>query len=74
MGRIDKDVLRKLSERELKLLDLLAQGLNTSQISKLLSMRYRSVAEIILSIKQKLKLASLDEIRNLDPGQLRLDD
>ncbi len=51
----------ELSDEESKVLTLLAQGMNTSEIAKRLSMSYRSVADINKSVKQKLRLGSFDK-------------
>jgi len=46
---------------ESEVLVLLKKGMNTSEISKRLSMSYRTVAGINQSIKQKLQLKSFDQ-------------
>ena len=59
----DENFLEKLSKKEFELYTLLAQGMNTSEISKYLSMSYHDVAKINLAIKQKLNISSVKEIK-----------
>lgn len=60
-----ENLCAKLDETESKLFVMLAQGMNTSEISKRLSMSYQSVAEMSKSIKQKLKITTFQQIRDI---------
>ena len=55
----------ELSPAELAVLELLAEGGSTSEIAKRLSLEYRSVAEMIRTIKSRLNPASPEAIREL---------
>ena len=59
----EENFLEKLSKKEFELFSLLTQGMNTSEISKYLSMSYHDVAKINLAIKQKLNISSVEDIK-----------
>jgi DNA-binding CsgD family transcriptional regulator len=59
------ELMGQLTAKEIELLQLLVQGMNTSEISKLLSMSYHEVAEINQNIKRKLKVSSVKEMIKL---------
>lgn len=54
-----------LSTREFEIFCLLAEGLNTSEIAKRLSLSYKTVANYSTQIKSKLDVASVAEIARL---------
>lgn len=54
-----------LSTREFEIFCLLAEGLNTSEIAKRLSLSYKTVANYSTQIKNKLDVASMAEIARL---------
>jgi DNA-binding CsgD family transcriptional regulator len=58
--------LSKLNETELRLLKLLINGMNTSEIAKYLSMSYHETAELNRTIKQKLNVNSIKELKSLN--------
>lgn len=64
MIRRNKDLLKILSDKEHELFELLTKGMNTSEISKYLSMSYQEAAEINRSIKQKLNANSMEELKS----------
>jgi DNA-binding CsgD family transcriptional regulator len=51
-------MMEKLTDKEIKILQLQAQGMNTSEISKFLSISFHDAAEINRSIKQKLAISN----------------
>ena len=54
-----------LSTREFEIFCLLAEGLNTSEISKRLSLSYKTVANYSTQIKSKLNASTVAEIARL---------
>jgi two-component system, NarL family, invasion response regulator UvrY len=54
-----------LSTREFEIFCLLAEGLNTSEIAKRLSLSYKTVANYSTQIKTKLDVATMAEIARL---------
>lgn len=60
----NKDSLKILSDKEQELFKLLSKGMNTSEISKYLSMSYQEAAEINRSIKQKLNANSIEDLKS----------
>ncbi len=54
-----------LSTREFEIFCLLAEGLNTSEISKRLSLSYKTVANYSTQIKSKLEVSTVAEIARL---------
>ena len=54
-----------LSTREFEIFCLLAEGLNTSEIAKRLSLSYKTVANYSTQIKSKLEVATVAEIARL---------
>lgn len=54
-----------LSTREFEIFCLLAEGLNTSEISKRLSLGYKTVANYSTQIKSKLNVSTVAEIARL---------
>lgn len=54
-----------LSTREFEIFCLLAEGLNTSEIAKRLSLSYKTVANYSTQIKNKLNVATVAEIARL---------
>ncbi len=54
-----------LSTREFEIFCLLAEGLNTSQIAKRLSLSYKTVANYTTQIKSKLEVKTVAEIARL---------
>ncbi len=66
MDVVDNKNLSKLDEQEVQILKLLVKGMNTSEIAKYLSMSYHDTAEINRSIKQKLNITSVKELKFLN--------
>lgn len=64
-AKLDKTRLASLSEQEQQILAMLVQGMNTSEISKRLSISYREVADMNNLIKIKLDVKSVDELRQV---------
>ena len=60
-----EELIGKLNPREIESLHLLAAGMNTSEISKYLSMSYHEAAEINQTIKRKLNISSVNDIAKL---------
>ncbi len=54
-----------LSTREFEIFCLLAEGLNTSEISKRLSLSYKTVANYSTQIKSKLEVSTVAEIARI---------
>ena len=54
-----------LSTREFEIFCLLAEGLNTSEISKRLSLSYKTVANYSTQIKSKLNVSTVAEIARM---------
>lgn len=54
-----------LSTREFEIFCLLAEGLNTSEIAKRLSLSYKTVANYSTQIKSKLKVSTIAELARL---------
>lgn len=54
-----------LSTREFEIFCLLAEGLNTSQIAKRLSLGYKTVSNYTTQIKSKLEVSSVAEIARM---------
>jgi DNA-binding NarL/FixJ family response regulator len=52
------DPLRELTEREKQVVALLGDGKNLSEIAALLDIGYKTAANTVASIKQKLKMAT----------------
>jgi DNA-binding NarL/FixJ family response regulator len=52
------DPLRELTERERQVVDLLGDGKNLSEIAELLDIGYKTAANTVASIKQKLGIAT----------------
>ena len=52
----------QLTEREMEILRLLAEGYKTSEISKYLSLSYAEVADSSVKIKRKLKVETIAEL------------
>ena len=65
MSSSNNEFLKILSDKEQVLFELLIKGMNTSEISKYLSMSYQETAEINRSIKQKLNTSSMEELRKI---------
>jgi len=63
--KLDNKLLASLSAQEQQILDMLLQGMNTSEISKRLSISYRTVADMNNLIKIKLDVKSVDELRQV---------
>ena len=59
------NVDKNLSAQEQQILEMLLQGMNTSEISKRLSISYREVADMNNLIKIKLDVKSVDELRQV---------
>ena len=59
------NVDKNLSAQEQQILEMLLQGMNTSEISKRLSISYREVADMNNLIKIKLDVKSVDELRQI---------
>ncbi len=57
--------LSNLSTREFEIFCLLAEGLNTSEIAKRLSLSYKTVANYSTQIKSKLNVSTVAEIARL---------
>lgn len=64
-GRFYKELTEGMSAKELQVLELLVQGMNTSQISKYLSESYASVAGLNTRIMSRLKVKSVHELRQV---------
>jgi len=58
-----KSLLGGLTAQEQQILDMLLQGMNTSEISKRMSLSYQSVAEMNSLIQIKLNVKSVNELR-----------
>ena len=54
-----------LSTREFEIFCLLAEGLNTSEIAKRLSLSYKTVANYTTQIKNKLNVKTVAEIARM---------
>jgi len=54
-----------LSTREFEIFCLLAEGLNTSEIAKRLSLSYKTIANYSTQIKGKLNVSTVAEIARL---------
>ena len=65
MSSSDIELLKILSDKEQVLFELLIKGMNTSEISKYLSMSYQETAEINRSIKQKLNASSMEDLKKI---------
>jgi len=63
--KLDNNPLASLSAQEQQILDMLLQGMNTSEISKRLSISYRTAADMNNLIKIKLDVKSVDELRQV---------
>ena len=62
----DKDTpFSNLSTREFEIFCLLAEGLNTSEIAKRLSLSYKTVANYSTQIKNKLDVTTVTEVARL---------
>ncbi len=62
----DKDTpFSNLSTREFEIFCLLAEGLNTSEIAKRLSLSYKTVANYSTQIKNKLEVTTVTEVARL---------
>ncbi|MCG8324374.1 MAG: response regulator transcription factor, partial [Thiotrichales bacterium] len=62
----DKDTpFSNLSTREFEIFCLLAEGLNTSEIAKRLSLSYKTVANYSTQIKSKLEVTTVTEVARL---------
>lgn len=62
----DKDTpFSNLSTREFEIFCLLAEGLNTSEIAKRLSLSYKTVANYSTQIKSKLEVNTVTEVARL---------
>ncbi|MGK0296888.1 MAG: DNA-binding CsgD family transcriptional regulator [Gammaproteobacteria bacterium] len=60
--KITNQLMQSLTEKEIEIFQLLSQGMNTSEISKLLSMSYHDAAEINRRIKDKLKISNIRDL------------
>ena len=58
-------LLESLSVTEREIAGLLIAGMNTSEITKRLSLRYHEVAEASKSLRQKLGVSNVDELRQV---------
>jgi len=58
-------LLESLSATEREIAGFLIAGMNTSEIAKRLSLRYQEVAETSKSLRQKLGVSNVDELRQL---------
>lgn len=54
-----------LNALETRVLELLVQGLRTSEISKYLAISYHDAAELAREVRQKLGASSLAELRRI---------
>ena len=64
-ARDQKTPFSGLSSREFEIFCLLAEGLNTSQIAKRLSLSYKTVANYTTQIKSKLNVNTMAELTRL---------
>ena len=64
-SRAKDNVLSHLSPREFEIFCMLAQGLNTSEIAKRLSLSYKTVANYSTQIKSKLDVTTIADIARL---------
>jgi DNA-binding CsgD family transcriptional regulator len=58
-------LLEGLSATEREMAGFLIAGMNTSEIAKRLSLRYHEVAEASKSLRQKLGVSNVDELRQV---------
>lgn len=64
-SRAKDNVLSDLSPREFEIFCMLAEGLNTSEIAKRLSLSYKTVANYSTQIKNKLDVTTIADIARL---------
>jgi len=64
-SREDDSVLSDLSAREFQIFCLLAEGKNTSEISKILTLSYKTVANYSSQIKNKLHASTVADIARI---------
>lgn len=64
-SRVKDNILSDLSPREFEIFCMLAEGLNTSEIAKRLSLSYKTVANYSTQIKNKLKVSTIADIARL---------
>lgn len=57
------EMLYNLDEMEIELLKLLIKGMKTSEIAKYLSISYHDAAEVNRSIKRKLNVTSVEQLK-----------
>ena len=62
MTKITDQLMQSLTEKGIEIFQFLSQGMNTSEISKLLSMSYHDTAEINRSVKEKLNISSISDL------------
>jgi DNA-binding CsgD family transcriptional regulator len=62
MTKIPDQLMQTLTEKEIEIFQLLSEGMNTSEISKLLSMSFHDAAEINRNIKDKLKILNISNL------------
>jgi DNA-binding CsgD family transcriptional regulator len=60
-----QDILDNLNEKEKLILKLMVEGLRTSEISKFLSLSYHDTAELSRTVKQKLNVSTVVELKNI---------
>ena len=65
MAAADNEILNKLDEKEKLIFSLMAEGYRTSEISKMLSMSYHDVAEKSRMVKEKLRVTTVLELKNI---------
>lgn len=63
--RGDDSILSELSTREFEIFCLIAQGLNTSEIAKRISISYKTVANYSTQIKNKLDVSTVADIARI---------
>lgn len=64
-SRDDYPLLSDLSTREFEIFCLLAEGLNTGEIAKRLSLSYKTIANYSTQIKTKLQVSTVADIARL---------
>ena len=65
MAASGDDILNNLNEKEKLIFSLMAEGYRVSEISKLLTMSYHETAEKCRTVKEKLKVSTLLELKNI---------